>query len=389
MTFFTDPAFFILALATALIALVVTLMGKRVKTFGLIVSVFFLLLLFSDSLLEFLSFLFYVVLACVVTYSYKRACAADRGQGALYAVCLILMVTPLAIYKVAEVFDSNFLGFMGISYMMFRAVQVIIETHAGLIKNMSFFDYLYFLLFFPVFTSGPITRSRSFIEEANEVPSRDEYLKRVSVGMMHLAVGAFYKFVCASIFAVAMWFVPRMLGTGTVLASLGSQIGEAYAYGLYLFFDFAGYSRMAMGLGAFFGIRVPRNFDAPFISKDIIDFWNRWHMTLSFWLRDFVFMRLTRILVRKKMFASRLATANFGFVAEMLLMGLWHGVTPSYILYGLYHGILLAATNTFQKKSKLYKKHKDDLWFKVISWFITINLVMFGFALFSGQVLGV
>ena len=124
----------------------------------------------------------------------------------------------------------------------------------------------------------------------------------------------------------------------------------------------------------------------PFASVDIKDFWNRWHITLSFWLRDFVFMRLSRAFMKHKVFSSRITTACVGYVCNMTLMGLWHGLTVDYIAYGLFHGLLLAGCELFQKKSKLYKKHRKSTWFRALSWAVTMVCVFFGFALFSGQV---
>lgn len=386
MTFYSDPAFFVLAIAAAIPAFIAIMLGKNVKRYGMAVSCAFLLLLFSDNLPTFAFFCFYIALASAVTLVYARACKRDRGNGTPYAAALIAVIAPLAIYKVAEVFEATVFGFIGISYMTFKAVQVIIETRAGLIKDPSLFDYLYFLLFFPSFTSGPILRSRAFSEEVNSVPGREEYLGMVSLGISRLALGALYKFVLASAFSTAMWFIPKALGDASALSVIGSEIGYAYAYGLYLFFDFAGYSLMAMGLGAFFGVNVPKNFDMPFMSVDIKDFWNRWHMTLSFWLRDFVFMRFSRLALRKKLFKSRLNTACAGFIVNMTLMGAWHGLTFDYVLYGVYHGVLLAATEAYQKKSGFHKRNKGKGWYKALSWFVTLNLVMLGFAVFSGQV---
>ena len=139
-------------------------------------------------------------------------------------------------------------------------------------------------------------------------------------------------------------------------------------------------------IGAAMGIRVPANFNAPFASVDIKDFWNRWHITLSFWLRDYVFMRVSKVAVKKKWFKDRAYVACLGFMCNMTLMGVWHGLTVDYIAYGVYHGLLLCICELFQRKSKFYKAHKKDAWFKTLSWAVTMVAVFFGFALFSGQV---
>ena len=130
----------------------------------------------------------------------------------------------------------------------------------------------------------------------------------------------------------------------------------------YLFFDFAGYSSMAVGTSYLLGIRTPDNFNRPFLSIDMKDFWNRWHITLSSWFRDFIFTRFMVDSARKKRFKSRLNGAAAGLILNMTIMGIWHGLEPHYIIYGVYHGLILAVTEIYQKKSKFYRNHKDKGW---------------------------
>lgn len=130
-------------------------------------------------------------------------------------------------------------------------------------------------------------------------------------------------------------------------------------YGLYLFFDFAGYSLMAMGASYCFGIKTPRNFRAPFLALDVREFWDRWHITLSTWLRDFVFMRVVKSATRRKLFKERLHTACFGYLVNFMLMGAWHGLTVDYLVYGAYYGALMGATDVYQKKSPFHKMAQE------------------------------
>ena len=385
MTFYTDPAFFILLACAVVPAVVLGMLEKPLRVYGFVVSIAFLLLMFSKDLHSLIAFVFYLGVASLATGLYLRSRQSENGSRAAYPIALICVCAPLIIYKIGAVFDQNLLGFLGISYITFKAAQIVIEIHDGLIKDMTPLDYLYVLVFFPSFTSGPILRSRAFTEDAHRAIARAEYVDMLRKGAVQFIVGAFYKFVCSSVFSIAMWFIPRALGDDSTAAIVFGQIGSAYAYGLFLFFDFAGYSLMAIGVGAVLGIHVPANFRAPFISIDIKDFWNRWHITLSFWLRDFVFMRVVRIIRRKKLVKSRLTASCIGYILNMGLMGFWHGITPNYILYGLYHGVLLALTEMLQKTA-FYKRNKDKTVYKVCSWFVTLNLVMFGFALFSGQI---
>ena len=387
MSFYADPAFFILAAVAVIPAIVLGIREKPLFGYALGVSVVFLVLLFMYDVMQGAAFVFFLVLACSLSQWVQRQFAMGKPHAmTLYRVALVATIAPLVIYKVSAVFDGNLLGFLGISYITFKAVQVLIEMRDGLIKDMRIVDYLAFLVFFTPFTSGPIMRSRPFVERAHERLARSDYLSGLARGGVMFLLGAFYKFVLAAICGWAQWFAPEYIGSASALAACGSELAIALFYGLYLFFDFAGYSLMAIGLGAAFGVEVPQNFRAPFRSIDIKDFWNRWHITLSYWLRDFVFMRFSRACVKRKAFKSRLTTACTGYILNMAIMGVWHGITPDYILYGVYHGVLLAICEAYQKKSRFYKVHKNSRGYQVFSWAITMIAVFFGFALFSGQI---
>ena len=379
MEFFGDPSFFILLVLAVAGAAVLGLREKPLKWYGLAVSCALLACLFFRETAQLACFALFLALAGASTAALLRA----PKSKARFRVGLALTIAPLVVCKVSGSFDdASLIGFVGISYLTFKAVQVLIEVHDGIIKEMLPSDWLAFLLNFAQFTSGPIDRSRRFVSDLHTVPSRDEYAGMLARGILLIAAGMVYKMVIgAFIFRI---YDPEPWGTGAFGAELLAQIETAYLYGFYLFFDFAGYSLMAMGACYCFGLRCPRNFRAPFLALDIKDFWNRWHITLSFWLRDFVFMRFSRWALRHKLCKKRLHVAQLGFMLNMLLMGAWHGLTPDYLLYGLFHGVLLAATEGFQK-TKFYRAHKKARWFKAVSWFVTLQLVMFGFALFSGQ----
>ena len=388
MSFYTEPAFFLLLMPLAGIAVLLGVLEKPLGKYGCAASVVMLLLLFSRSLAGLAFFAGYLVYSFALFRFVTGLFRGDHPRRvALYRVALALQVAPLAVYKVGVLVAPDFLGFIGISYITFKTVQVLIETRDGLIEDMSAFAYLYFLVFFPTFTSGPILRSRKFAQDLEAVRTRDEYLELLYRGAGWFILGALYKFIGAPLGQWAMWFLPNVIGTDTLGAAIGANVVYALGYTLYLFFDFAGYSHMAVGLGFAFGIEVPRNFRAPFLAIDIKDFWNRWHISLSIWLRDFVFMRFTAASFERGWFASPVTTACIGYVINMTLMGIWHGLTVDYLVYGIYHGLLLAGCELIQRKWGFYKKHKRDRVFKVCSWAVTMVAVIFGLALFSGQVL--
>lgn len=388
MGFYTEPAFFIVTAAVVCVAIVIGLLQKPLHKFGLAASIVMLGLLFSESLASLAFFLVYLAYSLALEkYVERLFCAKDPRAVAKYRVALALQIAPLAVYKVGVLFDPTFLGFIGISYITFKAVQVLIELRDGLIESMQPWRYLYFLMFFPTFTSGPILRSRAFEKDVDRALTRDEYLEFLYRGAGWFILGALYKFVGSALTGWLMWFAPAAIGGDTPGAFACAQLVYALMYGLNLFFDFAGYSHMAVGVGFALGIEVPRNFRAPFLSVDIKDFWNRWHITLSYWLRDFVFMRFTSASFEHSWFKSTVTTACIAYILNMLVMGFWHGITVDYVAYGLYHGLLLAACELIQRKWGFYKKHKKDRWFRVCSWAITMVAVFYGFALFSGQAL--
>ena len=373
MNYFEGNEFFLLLFVVLLIGFVVNFFEKRKDYYILVLSLLFAGAIYGKSRAMI------VYLISFVIYQYFLVFIAQRIETKRLKPLVFLSILPLVINKVFALTSLHLLAFIGISYMSFKTIQIMLEISDGLIKEkISVKDYLQFLLFFPTVSAGPIDRSRRFLKEINEVMPRKEYLELAGDGIYRIVLGLLYKVVLST-------YVYQMLltlnNTGTVIYS----IKYMYLYTLYLFFDFAGYSLMAVGSSNILGIQTPMNFNKPFLSVDIKDFWTRWHITLSTWLRDFVFSRVLMRVIRKKWFKNRLHNATYAYMVNMLVMGFWHGLSVSYIVYGFYHGVLMAGFEVYQKKSNFYKKNKNKDWYKLLSWFVTMNLVMIGFFIFSGE----
>lgn len=373
MNYFEGNDFFLLLFVVSLIGFVVNFFEKRKDYYILALSLLFAGAIYGKSRAMI------VYLLAFIVYQYFLVFLAQRIEAKWLKPLLFLSILPLVINKVFALTSLHLLAFIGISYMSFKTIQIMLEISDGLIKEkISVKDYLQFLLFFPTVSAGPIDRSRRFLKEINEVMPRKEYLELAGDGVYRIVLGLLYKVVLST-------YVYQMLltlnNTGTVVYS----IKYMYLYTLYLFFDFAGYSLMAVGSSNILGIQTPMNFNKPFLSVDIKDFWTRWHITLSTWLRDFVFSRVLMQVIRKKWFKNRLHNATYAYMVNMLVMGFWHGLSVSYIVYGFYHGVLMAGFEVYQKKSNFYKKNKNKNWYKLLSWFVTMNLVMVGFFIFSGE----
>lgn len=373
MNYFEGNEFFLLLFVVLLIGFVLNYFGKRKDYYILSLSILFAGAIYGKSKSM------VVYLLAFIIYQYVLVFIAQRMDSKRLKPLVMLSILPLVVNKVFAITQLHLLAFIGISYMSFKTIQIMLEISDGLIKEkISVKDYLQFLLFFPTVSSGPIDRSRRFLKEINEVMPRKDYLELAGDGIYRIVLGLLYKVVLSTyVYQILL----ALSNTGTVVYS----IKYMYLYTLYLFFDFAGYSLMAVGSSNVLGIQTPMNFNKPFLSIDIKDFWTRWHITLSTWLRDFVFSRVLMQVIRKKWFKNRLHNAAYAYMVNMLVMGFWHGISVSYIAYGFYHGILMSGFEIYQKKSTFYKKHKNKTWYKLISWFVTMNLVMVGFFIFSGE----
>ena len=373
MNYFEGNEFFLLLFVVLLIGFVVNFFEKRKDYYILVLSLLFAGAIYGKSRAMIIYLLAFVI------YQYFLVFLAQSIEVKRMKPLIFLSIFPLVINKVFALTSLHLLAFIGISYMSFKTIQIMLEISDGLIKEkITVKDYLQFLLFFPTVSAGPIDRSRRFLKEINEVMPRKEYLELAGDGVYRIVLGLLYKVVLST---YVYQMILALSNTGTVVYS----IKYMYLYTLYLFFDFAGYSLMAVGSSNILGIQTPMNFNKPFLSVDIKDFWTRWHITLSTWLRDFVFSRVLMQVIRKKWFKNRLHNATYAYMVNMLVMGFWHGLSVSYIVYGFYHGVLMAGFEVYQKKSNFYKKNKNKNWYKLLSWFVTMNLVMIGFFIFSGE----
>ena len=364
--------FFIVLFPLLIIAGIAGLRGKSLGGYSFACTLLMLFLIFGDSTAQASMLAVFWAAEFGVVRLYLAARSRGRGEW-VYRGALLLSVLPMVLSR-----SLNGWALLGVSYMTFRAVQMIIEIHDGLITKFTLFQFTSFLLFFPALSSGPVDRFRAFLRDLERRPGPGEYETLLRRGIFRLFQGMAYKFI-AALLIHDCW-----LGAIPAEPTFISSIEYMYAYTLYLFFDFAGYSRMAVGTGNILGIQVAENFDMPFISTDMRDFWNRWHMSLSFWFRDFLYTRFVMKALRGKWFASKYTASYLGFLLTMGAMGLWHGVTPFYIIYGLYHGALLAASDFFDRKYEGYRNFRKSGPGQAVSVLVTFHFVCFGFLIFSG-----
>jgi membrane protein involved in D-alanine export len=369
--------FFYIIAVLLLPVIILGFMGKSIKGYSFIINLVIIAILFGGSRPQTISLIAFFIgeLILVKVYSFVRSKYKQRW---LLWIFVFLSLVPLILVKTSHLFTTRTIGFLGISYLTFKAIQILLETYDGLIKDISLYEFIYFILFFPTISSGPIDRSRRFKEDINKVLTAEQYKDYFKNGIWKIFNGVAYKFIIGAL--ISTYWMAKVPADRSFLNTLNYM----YSYSLYLFFDFAGYSLMAVGTSYLLGVKTPDNFNMPFLSKDIKDFWNRWHISLSTWFRDFIYTRYVMNSIKNKRFKNRYTASYIGYLLTMGTMGIWHGSEIYYIIYGFYHALLIIGTDYFQRKSTWYKKASKSEFWNIIFVFVTFNLICFGFLIFSG-----
>ncbi|PFB64776.1 D-alanyl-lipoteichoic acid biosynthesis protein DltB [Bacillus cereus] len=383
MTAYGSFYFFAIVGILLIPTIIAGLKGKMLRKYNAVLTLVMLAIIFSDKPKQ------AIMLAAFIIWQYaliKGYLILRKQKNSTFTFCIavILSILPLVLAKIAPfVPELKFVVFLGMSYVTFRAVQMVFEVRDNLIKELSFFNFWEFILFFPAISTGPIDRYRRFQKDIQKPPSAEEYQNLLYTGLNRIFQGFLYKFIIA--YLIKQYFMdPAFAQHDTIL----SNMIYMYSYSLYLFFDFAGYSSFVIGVSYMMGIKTPENFNKPFISRNIKDFWNRWHMTLSFWFRDFIYMRFVFFATKKKLIKNRYTISYIGAFLNFFIMGIWH-ITGEhvyqYIIYGLYHAALFILFDVFERKNKKHKFWPNNKFTHVLAIVITFHVVCFGFLIFSGH----
>lgn len=373
-----DYLYLYILLLSFIPAIIIGIKGKSNKYYGILISILMVALIIGTGKHNLFLFIMFIVGEFTLIYGYLFI-RRKTDNKIIYYLALLASMLPVIITKTSVLTSFGPIGFVGLSYLNFKAIQMIIEIYDGAIKEVKFSTLVYFIIFFPTLSSGPIDRYRRFEENLNKNIDRQEYLDDyLYIGIRKIIIGLGYKFVLAYLINT-MW-MSKIPADITFLNGLSYM----YAYSMYLFFDFAGYSSFAVGTSYILGIKTPDNFNKPFLSKDMKEFWTRWHISLSKWFGDYLYSRIVLNSMRKKRFKSRFTASHVAQIITMLVMGIWHGLSLFYIIYGLYQGVVLVLTDIIQRKWKYYKKHKKDKWFQYIQIAVNFNVACFGLFIFSG-----
>lgn len=303
--------------------------------------------------------------------------AMRRGHLPTWAAVLLTMA-PLLLLKCGI---TTMTGMLGLSFATFRAVDVLLFAPRN--ERISPLDYFIYLFFPLTLLAGPMYRWRNFqadLKRGYEGVTLDTWL----AGLELLIFGVIQKFGVAE----AIW----RYGLNTLDAHDYSLTGvalNASLYSFYLFFDFAGYSSMAIGVGMLFGFTLPVNFRNPLASANPQDFWRRWHISLSEWLRDVVFMPIYKALSKTAFFGRhRLAAQNIGILATLLAMGVWNGLALHYVVSGLMFGAYSVGHNLLVQHARTRPALQAFLARRPVQWAgraLTLILAALALYVFSGR----
>lgn len=284
-----------------------------------------------------------------------------------------------------ELATASELSWLGFSYVAFRLIHTLRDRQTGRLPILSLREYVTYVLFFPAFTAGPIDRAERFLQDLKQLPELVRFdADRIVQGSMRIAVGIAKKFIIADTLAY-------MAINATKAEQATSTFGLwilLYAYAFQIYFDFSGYSDIAIGIGQLFGIKLPENFKQPYLKRNITVFWQSWHITLSQWVRFYVFSPLSRYLLTRKHKPSPTTLALIGQTTTMIVIGLWHGVTWGFVAWGLWHGIGLFVHKVYSDKTrktylKLRERPQTNHLLGILGTVTTFHFVVLGWVWFA------
>ena len=330
------------------------------------------------------------LLAVVTLVNYLAALGIGRFKSKAAKWCMVFlavafMLSQLAYFKYTNFALSTILPFLGesfepldiflpagISFFTFQSMSYIIDVYREKMKpSHNLLDFAFFVSFFPTLLAGPILRARDFLPQVRKplVVTREMF----GTGLWFILMGLFKKAVISDY--IGENFVNRIFDAPELYTGLENLLG-VYGYAIKLYCDFSGYSDMAIGIALWLGFTIPANFRSPYKSESITDFWRRWHISLSSWLRDYLYISLGGN--RKGKFRMYL-----NLFLTMLLGGLWHGASLNFVIWGALHGIALGIHKYFRQLLGHDKHYQSHGWKRFGATFLTFHLVCFCWLFFA------
>ncbi len=332
----------------------------------------------------------FVVILCGVCLSdyllglWLGAARADWLRRSIVALNVVVNVGMLVYFKYVNLLFDAFTSIIGshfdpldvilpagISFFTFRSISYMVDIYRGQLEPCrNLLDYTFYLTFFPPLLAGPVVRAKDMLPQVRENAKATPAM--MSEGLFLIMTGLIKKVVIADY--ISGNFVDRIFDNPLLYSGFENLMG-CIGFTIQLYCDFSGYSDMAIGLALLLGYRFKENFAAPFKSQSPTEFWRRWHISLSFWLRDYIYIPLGGNRKGR-------ARAYINQVVTMVIGGLWHGASWMYIIWGAYHGLLLVLHKAIKRVWRLPEVMKGRPEVKLTNIAITFTLIVIGFTFF-------
>lgn len=321
-------------------------------------------------------YVFLMIISALLNYIFALVIAKNHSKGIL-ALAVAVNIGILCVFKytgfivtnlnqafVLEISIPAIALPIGISFFTFQALSYVIDVYRDQVDvQKNYAKLLLYISFFPQLIAGPIVRYKDI---ANEIESREVNLNKISYGMRRFIAGLAKKVLIANTMGAV---ADNIFNSGASNINIVAAWIGAIAYLMQIYYDFSGYSDMAIGLGKMFGFTFKENFNHPYISSSVQDFWRRWHISLSSWFKDYVYIPLGGNRKGK-------ARTILNRIIVFFLTGLWHGANWTFVVWGLYHGLFLLLEAAVPKLQKLPK---------VIAQIYTLLAVTLGFVVFRAD----
>lgn len=368
----------------------VYLMLRRTTTLRILyVIAFSLFFYYKSSGIYFLLLVFASVSDYLIAHSIART-KDPKTKKRWVAASVAINLGMLGYFKYTNFFveianslvGAGFLDFqniflpVGISFFVFQSMSYTIDVYRGAIKPLNrLIDYIFYLSFFPQLVAGPIVRAKDFIPQIRKPVEVTQRMFGMAIGL--IIIGLIKKAIISDY--ISLNFVDRIFDEPGLYSGFECLLG-IYGYALQIYCDFSGYSDMAIGIALLLGFRFPKNFDAPYKSATITEFWRRWHISLSSWLRDYLYISLGG---NRK---GKLRT-YLNLLLTMVLGGLWHGAAVRFVLWGALHGVALAVHKMWLSIIPWAKAKGEDMNIvtRLLGWFVTFHIVCLGWLLFRAE----
>ena len=282
---------------------------------------------------------------------------------------------------------TNMLRTIGLSFLLFKIIHVLIDAKSKTLHGLTLFGYLNYCLNFTTFMMGPIQRFQDYHDQWHQ---KKQAIELTFEAHLDAVLRILFGLTKVYILAVAFSRLALQPDTDVVHLSLAGWVVRLYGFFFYLYMNFSGYCDVVIGIGSLMGVRPPENFNLPFMAQNISDFWQRQHRSLTLWLTDYVFSPTYKSALSSNLLSSRpVVSGNLALMLTMLVSGLWHGTTIGFLFFGLAHGIFLVIYHSWDHflAGRLGRRRANNLrkhWLaRGVGIFLTFNAASFAFLFFQ------